>query len=96
LKRYYKQYYKILARVNKEAKRSVYNNQVVNSANKMKTTWNIIKAETSRVMGHTFSKYQNSPEAFNKYFLSAAGEVIQDIKNNIKVLIITKTQKLYV
>jgi hypothetical protein len=92
LKRY-KQYCKILAKVNKEAKRSVYNNQVVNTAYQMKTTWNIMKAETSRVMGHTFSKYQNSPEAFNKYFLSAAGEIIQDIKtNNVKVLIITKTQ----
>jgi single-stranded DNA-specific DHH superfamily exonuclease len=92
LKRYYKQYCKILARVKKEAKRSLYNNEF-NTANQMKTTWNIIEAETSRVMGHTFSKYQNSPEAFNKYFLSAAGEIIQDIKNNnVKILIITKTQ----
>jgi hypothetical protein len=32
----------------KEAKRLVYNNQVTNSANKMKTIWNIIKLETNR------------------------------------------------
>jgi DNA modification methylase len=93
LKRYYKQYCKILERVIKEAKRSMYNNQVVNSGNKMKTTWNFIKAETNRIKGHMSNKYQNSPEAFNKYFLSAAGEIIQDIKNNnVKVLIIMKTQ----
>jgi hypothetical protein len=30
-------------------------------------------------------KYKNSPEAFNTYFLSAAGKIIQDIKySNIK------------
>jgi hypothetical protein len=60
----------------------MYNNQVVNSVNKMKTTWNIITAETNRIKGHTPSKYQNSPEAFNKYFLSVAKEIIQDIENN--------------
>jgi hypothetical protein len=52
MERYYKQYCKILARMIKEAKRAMYNNQVVNSANKMKTTWIIIKAETNRVKGH--------------------------------------------
>jgi hypothetical protein len=31
------------------------------------------------------NKYQNSPEAFNEYFLSAAGKIIQGIKySNIK------------
>jgi hypothetical protein len=31
------------------------------------------------------NKYQNSPEAFNKYFLSAAGNIVQGIKySNIK------------
>jgi hypothetical protein len=29
----------------------------------MKTTWNIIKAETNRIKGHMPSKYKNSPEA---------------------------------
>jgi hypothetical protein len=47
--KYYKQYCKILARVFTEAKRSEYNNQIINSANKMKTTWNIIKSETNRL-----------------------------------------------
>jgi hypothetical protein len=56
MKLYYKQYCKILAQVIKEAKRLMYNNQVINSANKTKTTWNIIKKETNRVKGHTYSK----------------------------------------
>jgi hypothetical protein len=39
----------------------------------MKTTWNIIETETNRLKGPASSNinsYQNSPEAFNKYFLS--------------------------
>jgi hypothetical protein len=43
---YYKQYCKILSRVIIEAKRSKYNKQIINSTNKVKTTWNIIKSET--------------------------------------------------
>jgi hypothetical protein len=34
-------------------KTSLYNNEIINSANKMKTTWNIIKSETNRLEGHT-------------------------------------------
>jgi hypothetical protein len=79
LKRHYKLYCKILARVIKEAKRLIYNRLVINSDNKMKTTWNIIKAETNRTKGHTLNIFQNSPEAFNKYFLSVAEKIIQDI-----------------
>ena len=69
LKIYYKQYCKILTNVIKEAKRSMYNNQFINSNNKMKTTWNTIKAETNRLNRPTTSKYKNSPDVFNKYFL---------------------------
>jgi hypothetical protein len=83
IQRYYKQYCKILTKVIKEAKRLIYSNQVINSANKMKTTWNIIKIETNWIKGHTFSKYQNSPEAFYKYFLSVGDEIVQDIKNEV-------------
>ena len=43
LKKYYKQYCKILANVIKEAKKYTYNNQINKSTNKIKTTWNIIK-----------------------------------------------------
>jgi hypothetical protein len=54
---------------------SAYNNWVINSANKMKTIWNIIKTKTIRSKGHASNKYQNSPEAFNKYFLSTAVKI---------------------
>jgi exonuclease III len=84
LKRYYKRYCKILASVIKEAKSSVYNNQVIKSTNKMKTTWNIIKTETNRSKDHIRNKYYNSPEAYNKYFLSVAEKIIQGISINIK------------
>jgi hypothetical protein len=46
----------------------MYNNQIINSTNKMKTTWSIIKSETNRLKGPTDTtiyNYQNSPEAFN-------------------------------
>jgi hypothetical protein len=82
---YYKEYCKILANVIKDAKRLVYNNQVINSANKIKTIWNIIKTETNRSKGHMSNKYQNSPEAYNKHFLLGAGKIIQGNKySNIK------------
>ena len=51
------------------------NNQIINSTNKTKTTQNIIKTETNRLKGPTTlttNSYQNSPEAFNKYFLSVS------------------------
>ena len=41
LKKYYKTYCKILAKVIKEAKRLSYNNRILKS-DKVKTTWNII------------------------------------------------------
>jgi len=65
----------------------IYNNQITNSTNKMKTTWNIIKAETNRLKGTnntTTNNYQNSPEAFNKYFLSVTENIIHDISCNNK------------
>jgi hypothetical protein len=49
----------------------------------MKTTWNIIKAETNRLKGPittTINNNQNSPEAFNKYFLSVTENILQDVK----------------
>ena len=57
LKNYYKQYCKILAKVIKEAKRSMYKNQIKNSTNKIKTIWNIIKMETNRQNKPLTNKY---------------------------------------
>jgi hypothetical protein len=48
LKNYYEPYCKILTKVIKEVKRTVHYNQTLNSTNKTKTTWNIIKSEMDR------------------------------------------------
>jgi hypothetical protein len=37
---------------------SKYNNQIINSTNKMKTTWNIIKSETGRLNKHITNNYK--------------------------------------
>ena len=42
IKNYYKRYCKILAEVIKFAKKTYYNNLLIKSTNKTKTTWNII------------------------------------------------------
>jgi hypothetical protein len=87
LKNYYKQYCKTLTSVSKGAKSYMYNNQIINSTNKTKTTWNIIKAGKNRLKGPTnttINNYQNSPEAFNKYFLSITENIIHNIRCNNK------------
>jgi hypothetical protein len=85
--KYYKQYCRILVRVITEAKKgSKYNNQIINSTNKMKTTWNIIKSETNRLKGHTvITKILLTPLMIISY---------QSLKNPCKVLdiVIQKTQ----
>ena len=65
----------------------------------MKTTWNIIKAETNRLKGPTnttINNYQNSPEAFNKHFLSITENIIHDIRlKNKKGYNINKNPNYY-
>ena len=61
----------------------MYNNRIIKSINKMKTTWNIVKAETNRLNGPittTINNNQNSPKSFNKYFLSVTENILQDCK----------------
>jgi len=83
LKKYYKQYYKILANVIKEAKKYTYNNQINKSTNKIKTSWNIIKTETNRHKRLTaMTNYHNSPEDFNNYFLTVSENIIKNIRLN--------------
>jgi hypothetical protein len=83
LKKYYKQYCKILANVFQEAKKYTYNNQINKSTNKIKTTWNIIKKETNRRKRLiTTTDYHNSPEVFNNYFLAISENIIKNIRSN--------------
>jgi hypothetical protein len=46
LKLYYKKYCKVLATIIKEAKKLYYDNAILKSKNKIKTTWSIVKKET--------------------------------------------------
>jgi hypothetical protein len=78
---------KFLATVIREVKRCMYNNQLTNSTNKIKTTWNVIKAETNRLKGPSntvTNNFQNSPEAYSRYFLFVPKNIIDGIrsKNN--------------
>jgi hypothetical protein len=92
LKEYYKRYSKILTQVIRTAKILHDNNQIINSINTIKTTWNIIKNET----GGNNTKYSNlnnlntdkeinksiNAETFNKYFLKAAENILCKIKGS--------------
>jgi hypothetical protein len=63
----------------------MYNSRINNSFNKIKTIWNIIKAEMNRVQGTTniiLNNCQNSSETFNRYFLSIPQNIINDIRIN--------------
>jgi len=48
LKSHYKVYCKILSIVIKEAKQNNYNNQILESKNKIKNLWEIVKLESGR------------------------------------------------
>ena len=52
LKMYCKNYCKILSEVITSAKKLYYNNKLVNSTNKPKTTWNIIKTIANNKKNH--------------------------------------------
>ena len=59
------------------------NKRIINSTNKRKTTWNIVKVEKNRLKGSittTIYNNQNSPEDFNKYFFSITENILQDVR----------------
>jgi hypothetical protein len=75
-----KNHCKIVAKAIKETKRTIYNNQITNSTNKLKATWNIVNAETNRLHRPATNKHQNSPDIFNTHFLSLADKITHDIR----------------
>ena len=52
MKNYYEQYCNILTNVIREAKNSMYQNQIINYNSKIKTAWNIIKSVSVRQNEH--------------------------------------------
>jgi hypothetical protein len=92
LKSHYKLYCKILSNVIKEAKWINYNNQILASNNKIKTTWKIVKLESGRktinvgvqslnVDGTSTTNLQHYQNTFNEYFLTLVET--KCINNNI-------------
>jgi hypothetical protein len=87
IKEHYKKYCKILTMTIKTAKRQYYNTLISKSTNKIKTTWNIVKNVTNNTRCTatiTKLKINDKPElchtkiteAFNNYFSTVAGKVI--------------------
>jgi len=53
-----------------EKRKGLYQTQIINSNNKIKTVWNIIKSVSGRQSEQKISKYENSLDSFNRFFLS--------------------------
>lgn len=86
LRQYYKLYGKILNKVIKEAKRSNYNNQISNSQNRIKTTWDIIKCEKGqRKDSAKINNNEICSKTFNNYFVWIAEQITQNISNNSNI-----------
>jgi len=79
LKNYYIKYCRILSDVIKTAKKMYYNKLIINSNNKSKTSWHIIKSETNKtkcnhgissieIDGKLCNNYLHIAKAFNTYF----------------------------
>jgi hypothetical protein len=88
LKSHYQAYCAVLSKVIKEAKNINYNKRILNSSNKSKSTWDIIRRETSKqytagdiqalaIEGALSYDQQIIAEAFNNYFAS----IIDSINN---------------
>jgi hypothetical protein len=89
LKSYFKTYSKVLSNVIRAAKNLYYNGLILNSINKTKTTWDIIKMVTGKrinntevhflnVEGNLIDNHQLIVDSLNNYFLS----VLKKINSN--------------
>jgi hypothetical protein len=84
LRQHYKLYCKVLSNVIWEAKRINYNNQILRSNNKIKTTWVIVKLESGKRINKnnnvntqeinldddSINNPQDIARVLNEYFLS--------------------------
>jgi hypothetical protein len=65
LLRYYKIYCKILSDIIKLAKKHYYNKLIINSKNKVKTTWGIIKSLTNIKPSKSITSISNKGKSYN-------------------------------
>ena len=95
LKNYYKRYCRILSDVIKTAKKMYYNNLIINSNNKSKTSWHIIKSETNKttcnqgissieIDGKICNNYLHIAKAFNTYFSTVTEKI--SANNSVDIL----------
>jgi hypothetical protein len=77
LKNYYKLYRRIPSSVISAAKRLHYDGLIVNSKNKMKTTWNIVKSITGRKSG-----YKSFQSVYANGVLTEKQQIIADTFQN--------------
>jgi hypothetical protein len=92
LKLYYRRYCKILSKVTNEAKKVYYDNVILKSKNKIKTTWSIIKKETgyknhknelqSLKINIIIKDKGRIANAFKEYFSSVAQTIIEDLNKD--------------
>jgi hypothetical protein len=102
-KDYYKKYCTILKKVIKEAKKLYYNTLIKTSANKIKTTWNIIRENNGKIQdlnGISEINLENEivedsreiAYAFNKYFLSRVENLsLNDSNQSMAVTLLKKS-----
>jgi hypothetical protein len=87
----------VLTNVIREAKRNNYNNQILWSNNKIKTTWDIVKLESGKRINKnnnvniqeinlddSINNPQDIAKVFNEYFLSVAQKISSQVDKNIK------------
>jgi len=90
---YYRDYARILSRFIIEAKITENDQLILNSHNKVKTTWGIINTESGKnkkrsetqalnVEGKKITDQQTIAATFNEYFITIAEKVERQIKNN--------------
>jgi len=105
LKIYYNNYCKILSKVIILAKKMYHNNKLVNSTNKPKTTWSIIKTITNNkknpndilmmeIDGKITTHHQTIAEEFNNYYVSVADNITNNNPVNITIGDLNKNDPL--
>jgi hypothetical protein len=100
LKCHYKLYCKVLSNVILEAKHNNYNNQILRSNNKIKTTWETVKVgkrinennnisiQEINVDGDSTDNPQVIDSVFNEYLLSVAEKTLPQDNDDLLLLII--------
>jgi hypothetical protein len=104
--KHYKDYWNILTKVIDQAKRMSYNKQVLNSTNRIRTTWKILNRETHKkvkkdcvqticIDGRNTNNLYNIVEAFNSYFKKTADNIHNKMKANSKPVSLTDNGEDY-